>query len=177
MLLEYVKKDKLKALERFLPADAKPPEGYEGRVIHLPTVFEGCGRVHKGKDWLPKLAIGHPKATVVGLQVGNGRLSFDPHLDSRNTKRVDVAGISWVKSSRGQWDDSPSFESRMPPIPNDAKEHITDKSLILFEANWERRPALDDPAVIEQLIGDLWVVKYTWDLTAEEKAALALVGL
>lgn len=44
---------------------------------------------------------------------------------------------------------------------------------ILFEAVWEPNPPTD-PALIRHLIGDLWVVVATWDLTELERAAIAV---
>lgn len=43
---------------------------------------------------------------------------------------------------------------------------------VLFEAEWSLTPP-KDPALIRYLVGDLWVVLATWDLTELERAAIA----
>lgn len=67
-----------------------------------------------------------------------------------------------------------NFESKLPPVPREAREAADDFdwSLLLWEADWEEEEQYLDPAIIVPVWKDLYAVVYTWDLTKLELSAL-----
>jgi hypothetical protein len=118
---------------------------------------------------LPKLAIASARSkNVVVYKRGNGQIEF--HSKIKMNMDLDYKGDGNRHSAR----------SAVPAAPIEVRKqfNLKDKSLfMLFEANWtayavkEPRPPID-PALIQQVAGDLWAVLACWELSGLEQAAL-----
>lgn len=68
-------------------------------------------------------------------------------------------------------------QALLPQMPPAVREIASRRDLLLWEAEWrrtnfKRAPRPRDPALLEQVAGDLYVVKASWELSELEAAAL-----
>jgi hypothetical protein len=99
------------------------------------------------------------------------RSLLDYHLGSTLDNRH-------VWSTRGPA--PPSELKNLPSVVSHANPRK--EPLVLFEAGeWAKEgllhPPVEDPALIEHLVGDLWGVLFTWELTQLETQALLKAGV
>lgn len=66
------------------------------------------------------------------------------------------------------------WKAMVPVVPPRFRARGWRSCHVLFEAEWARHtpPAPIDPALIQHLRGDLWIVRGVWDLTPLERAVL-----
>lgn len=101
-------------------------------------------------------------ATVTATRVAlRGLLDELPHevqQDWRATR--DLEGFGW--------------RAMVPVVPPRFRRRGWKSCHVLFEAEWAKHtpPAPVDPALIQHLRGDLWIVRGVWDLTPLERAVL-----
>lgn len=60
----------------------------------------------------------------------------------------------------------------VPAVPDHIRAQAGRKDLVLWEAEW-KRPVPRDPALLEHVGGNLYIVKAVWDMTPLEQAVLA----
>lgn len=189
MQLAAVRKEEVIEVARFVePHFARRLQTFEGTIIHLGDVIAGAGfrRMDTGmfgtRDIVPNLAVSRPDMKVCVFNFEKDEMVFDAQQASPLRLRH--------KEVRGGVQDGNAHLYRvgLPPLPAEARKAVeqnggVDQTRILFEAkDWEQmrapvRPAMEDPAVIRHLVGDLWGVLFTWDLTPAERKALLRAGV
>lgn len=129
-------------------------------------------------DWnIPKLALAPVRSPGVTLssggkggmyelKAGEWKFGFRPSWHTAFPSRG-RAGFNLYRSN---------YEAQLPPLPREAqavvKDFGADKSVVLWEADWEQREQYLDPAILVPVWRDLYSVVYTWDLTDAERSAL-----
>lgn len=127
-------------------------------------------------DWnIPKLAlspVNRPAVTLASesgmytLKSGDWSLGFKPSWHTAFPSRG-RAGLNLYRSN---------YSAQLPPLPREAQKAVNDfgadKSMVLWEADWEQRDQYLDPAILVPVWRDLYSVVYTWDLTDAERNAL-----
>jgi hypothetical protein len=143
---------------------------YEGRVlISLSETFSNAKSSYR-YPMLPALAFGSPRARkVTVVRRGSGLVEY------HSPRKIFETDMGFNGDGHRYTAVTP-----IPVAPREIREkfNLKDRSYrVLFEANWSRltdrapRPALD-PALIQQVAGDLWAVLAVWELTALEAAVL-----
>ncbi len=164
---------------------------FTGVIVRLPDVIKlGGMKLHRnpifsGTDVLPNLAIGRvARGARTTLRISDGELEYDVH-----TMYPTKMKSPFPKDTNGFL-----YQTLVPPIPEKALSVMNKAQAkrlgpplqnykVLYEVSkWEQissppRPAMEDPAILERLVGDLWGVIYTWDLTPTEKRALERAGV
>jgi hypothetical protein len=128
-------------------------------------------------DWsVPKLALCPARKDRVTLTSSAAGYSF-------------AAGKKWSLAFKPSWHTAfpgrgtlglnryeSNYSAQTPPLPREAQKAVedfgADKSLVLWEADWEEKEQYLDPAILVPVWRDLYSVVYTWDLTDAERAAL-----
>jgi len=127
-------------------------------------------------DWrIPKLALAPVNSRSVALaseggmytlSSGDWQIGFGPSWHTPFPSRG-RAGFNLYRSS---------YNAQLPPLPREAQKAVkdfgADKSMVLWEADWEQRDQYLDPAILVPVWRDLYSVVYTWDLTDAERNAL-----
>lgn len=133
-----------------------------------------------GDKYLPRLAVARAIDNRVRCRVDSQTTTFWP--ESMNVSWWGPRSQAGLNSGVVRLTiDRPELSGRgdprgsaivplIPPMLRPARALY--RYFILFEAEWDRIPP-KDPALIRHLIGDLWVVVATWDLTELERAAIA----
>lgn len=81
-----------------------------------------------------------------------------------------VEGYQSGSGSRSTWRTSSCL---IPPIPAEHRPENDKGKFILWEQEWaEKILQPKDPALLEHIVGDVYVVRAVWDLTPLEAAAL-----
>lgn len=130
---------------------------------------------------VPKLALARHSMSHVYLSFSYWNNDFSYQSSMPGSWMIEEN--AFYKPAKPSWSKSPPnggkeiyYVSELPPLPREAKQAIEDypTSLVLWEAEWEKRTApLGDPAILVPLIQDLYAVAYSWDLTEVEQRALA----
>lgn len=132
---------------------------------------------------LPRLAIARMTDERVRVRFDSTQTYFHPPMQYNWQTPVDRAGLNagvvrlfdWTRPllREGQQRRVGSGEAIVPLVPPNLRPKLAkNRYFVLFEAEWELIPP-KDPALIRHLVGDLWVVLSTWDLTELERAAIA----
>lgn len=130
----------------------------------------------------------------VAAKMGAKRFAIGPaHASTKNVTRIWDRATGTIRFARGRWSmsfpglhnhESYAFlerhrrvEGLIPYIPPMCRIQPLKGKLIVWEHAWkdersERIRMHLDPALIEHVVGDLYVVLTTWDLTPLERAAL-----
>lgn len=130
---------------------------------------------------LPKVAIAPYGAKEVTATVDRLADSLRYSTRRRAFRRRWSSTFPWAMNPG-----APKWEqgiATMPLVPPDVAKVSTKSDLVLWEADWHSRSQareIDwsrvvmaiDPAILEPVIGSLYVVKATWDLSPLEAAAL-----
>jgi hypothetical protein len=180
-LANAVRRDQIDALQRFISAPQhKALNDFSGTIINLRTTILEAGFKKPGdrvfmSDKVPKLAVCNLDVRQTLVHIQNGRLRFI--CDNNEVLMINVAfsnnNLIWGTGT--------------PLPPKEMTEHVPQirgarPPLILFESGeWVSTgrvsPPVEDPALIQHLVGDLWGVLYTWELTPLEKEALRAIGV
>jgi hypothetical protein len=151
----------------------------EGKsLIHLRDAIATGGF---NPSLLPNLAVGRMTDPRINVRVYSDRLQFFPAAMGdwvRNDNMGLNSGVVRIAIDRPAppvgvsrtRDRASAIVPLVPPAlrPKKAKHRY----FVLFEADWLPVPPRD-PALIRHLVGELWVVLATWDLTDLERAAIA----
>lgn len=155
------------------PAEARVSEAYravaEGRqLIDLEKSLQSAGADSTRR---PKLAICQAGMRRVKLETwySSGRVRFYGRFGwSYETEMANVKGFSDDKGAKA--------EANAPTMPPAIRRIANDDDLLLWEAQWRKnvikRQIVIDPALLERVTGNLYVVKAAWELTELEAAAL-----
>jgi hypothetical protein len=172
-LATAIKRPEIDAMENFISArEFKELDQFKGVIIRLDDVIIGGGwKKHKPefmvRDFQPNLAICGSTESTVSMNIERGVLIFN--------SQYKVHGELPTK------DNTHIYRTAAPPLPNHIKglaARHPKPTQVLFEVEkWERmqevpRAPLEDPALLTHLVGNLYGVLATWDLTKAEKAAL-----
>ncbi len=183
MELQLLSRTELEPLRDFVSEEDWNLVKQVGRVINLSKVIEAGGYIEYQEEgifrksvWrVPKLAIGAMGAT--GFEVRLFGNNFTYRCWGSTHKGTRGLGISMSPDwARG---DKHTYTAELPPFPRKAIEahNKSDNTAVLWEASWKRGPSLDDPVIIQKIIGNLWLVLYSWDLTDVERKALQASGV
>lgn len=172
-------KKEIETLGNFVPPrEHKTLSEFQGVIIRLDdAILAGGWKKQEGlfnRDRVPNLAVATYDSVRCTVDITDGELIFNSDMQTYRSH-----GALPVK------DNSVTYRTGMPPIPNHVRalakqneSYTGEKPAVLFEADkWERmqevpRRALEDPALLKHIVGNLWGVLTTWDLTKAEKAVL-----
>lgn len=167
--------------------DAMILKGYEAlaegkSLIRLPQTIEAGGW---DDNQLPRLAIARMTDLRIQVRFHDEQTIFYPATmrsswnGPYNERSGLNAGVVRVPAARppqpaGVQNRRPiSAEAIVPLVPPALRPKLArQRYFVLFEAEWNLVPPYD-PALIRHLVGDLWIVLSTWDLTELERAAIA----
>ncbi len=84
----------------------------------------------------------------------------------------DVSDGGWSREQNDR--ERFGWKAMVPVVPPRFRRRGWKSCHVLFEAEWAKHtpPAPIDPALIQHLRGDLWIVRGMWDLTPLERAVL-----
>lgn len=199
-LAEALSKPEILATERFLsPHEYKKLSEFEGQIISLTAAIKRGGfslawvRTFQ-VDRRPLLAVAPAfgAGSTIEMILSKGQLRFTyagdnvlpralrfPHWDNRyiwkcRAPRLPAEAVANTPTVGAKNPDGPRYggtPSRDPTNP-----------AILFEAgpyvqgdDLRPPPPHRDPALIKHLVGDLWGVLFTWELTEIEARALSVI--
>lgn len=169
-LIEVSPQD-LVSIKKFISLeDEKKIDKAVGKVINLQRVIEAGGYRYQKFGFtdnrrLPRLAVG--KGASVRVDMRKGRVTFI----SDWTTAIGM-DISWARIE-------PDVVGKLPPLPREAKRllEVDKATMVLWEATYTNVAPLEDPAIVRQLVGNLWEVLHIWDLSEVEKEALRTAGV
>ena len=122
---------------------------------------------------MPALTVAPPFAKNVNMRVFH---DGEMRLSARRWKMTLPSGYTFSRSSAISY----SGIATVPAMPPEVRGVAKKDHLVLWEPAWtkisskiERPPMNWDPALLEHLSGNLYLVVATWDLTPLEAAALA----
>ncbi len=151
----------------------------EGRaLIDLNVVLnKGGTSQNTGYDSkLPALAVAPAFAKEVSIRVwhdGEMRLRAKTRVGRRGWQLTRQGSAVWARSTAISY----SAVATVPTMPPEVRSVAKKDHLVLWEATWrklgtqEQRPPID-PALLEHVSGDLYVVLAAWELSPLEVAAL-----
>jgi hypothetical protein len=150
----------------------------EGRK--MVSLSEAIARGDLGEKRMPKLAVARADFTTVRVSsFADGSLRyFNKARRKKNTWRVEFPALMGRAADR---ETPPRVgTANLPYIPPTIRPQDPENYLCFWEAQWRvddlprPRPTLVlDPALLEHVVGDLYVVVATWDLSPIEAAALS----
>lgn len=155
----------------------------EGRqLVNLRQALQKGAQPRSGteRDGLGQMVVGlnerMPKLAVV--RADKPEVSVNVHRSGETTLK---AGRWSYEIATPPWDGDPihySAVAAVPTVPPALRVPNMKDHLILWEPEWRRisqRNAIHinvDPALLEHVVGDLWMVVAAWELTELEIAAL-----
>lgn len=166
----------------------------EGRkLVSLSDALRSGGT---DRDHMPKLAVLRADLGLArGASYPNGTVRFldgRPGVKRKQLRREHGHTERWsleFQRTMEEWTWSRDYGADAPPartgfarapyIPAHLRPENLQNYLVFWEAEWSVDPVpkprprvVIDPAILEQVVGDLYMVTATWDLTPIESAAL-----
>lgn len=176
--------EKLAATRRALRRYKRPDErlrhleaGYAAlakgsRVILLSQAIAAGGWDELGR---PRLAVARADRPTVVFRTNYAWLTFDASGRFGSSPTLRRSFRRSLMPSDERWEQFRSAEAIVPMIPPDVHEQAGHpdrrKTFILWEADWEAVPL--DPALLRQVVGDLYEVLTVWNLTELERLVMS----
>lgn len=146
-------------------------------ILRLYNTVEAGGHFDNG---LPRLAIVRADASECYIERHRGNPMVWLYATNREVARrwrgaaigKETVAVPCVQDwPQGQWSGR-TLAPIIPPSCRPARGPLSNFHLLWEVEEWKMTPPVD-PALIRHLVGDLWVVHATWDLTPLEQAVMA----
>jgi hypothetical protein len=147
----------------------------EGR--QLISLTKALRRGGADTEWRPHMAIAPSTLREVHLETWTATCMVRYHAPHRRWRRSGWSYDIEIEAVRNGWNKGLVAKAVVPTMPPQVRAVATRDDLIFWEAEWRHTtmkelPRPRDPALLEHVVGDLYVVKASWELSELEMAAL-----